>query len=116
MLRSRFRPTHSLSAKQSLVTFQVVGRQEIILVTNLNLLLRSSLSLSMPADSSHREDLEQIARVASQPFSIVSVTKVLNKGKFLRGGVYLARPGARSTEFSTLWRHEVVDGKGRSCD
>jgi hypothetical protein len=41
-------------------------------------LLRSIVSLTMPAGSSHREDVEHIAREASKPFSIVSISKLLD--------------------------------------
>jgi hypothetical protein len=47
----------------------------------------------MSAGSSHREDVEQIARMSSQPFSIVSISKVLDEGKSLRGRVYFGEAG-----------------------
>jgi hypothetical protein len=58
-------------------------------------LLRSSVSLSIPAGSSHREDVEQIARMASLPFSIVSISKVLDERKSLRGVVYFGEAGSQ---------------------
>jgi hypothetical protein len=58
-------------------------------------LLRSIVSLSVPAGSSHREDVEQIARIATQPFSIVSISKVLDERKSLRGVVYFGEAGGQ---------------------
>lgn len=59
-----------------------------------DVLLRSIVSLSIPAGSSHREDVEQIARTASQPFSIVSISKALDERKSLRGVVYFGEAGS----------------------
>ena len=59
-----------------------------------DILLRS-VSLTMSAGSSHREDVEQIARMASQPFSIVSISKVLDERKSVRGQVYFGEAGSQ---------------------
>lgn len=58
-------------------------------------LLRSNVSLSMSAGSSHREDVEEIARMSSQPFSIASISKVLDERKSLRGVAYFGEAGSQ---------------------
>jgi hypothetical protein len=60
-----------------------------------DVMLRSSVSLTMAAGSSHREDVEQIARMASRPFSILSISKVLDERKSLRGVVYFGETGSQ---------------------
>jgi hypothetical protein len=47
----------------------------------------------MSAGSSHREHVEQIARVASKPFPVVSISKLLDEKRSLRGTVYFGDAG-----------------------
>jgi hypothetical protein len=61
----------------------------------IDFMLRAHVSLTMHAGSTHREDLEQMARTASQPFSIVSVPQVLDERKSLRGTVYFGEVGTQ---------------------
>jgi len=42
----------------------------------------------MPRGSSHREQVEQIARAATQPFPIVSIAKSLDEFKSIRGRTF----------------------------
>jgi len=52
------------------------------------ILLHNHVSLSMPRGSSHREQVEQIARAATQPFPIVSIAKSLDEFKSIRGRTF----------------------------
>lgn len=56
-------------------------------------MLDAYVSLTMQAGSSHREDLEEIARTSSQPFPIASLSNALNERRSLRGRVYFGELG-----------------------
>jgi hypothetical protein len=58
-----------------------------------DVLLDNIVSLTMPAGSSHREAVEHIACQASKPFPIVSISKLLDENKSLRGRVYYGDAG-----------------------
>jgi len=60
---------------------------------NVGVLRNSRVSLTMPAGSSHREHVERIAREASQPFPIASISKLLDEKRSSRGTVYLGDAG-----------------------
>jgi hypothetical protein len=60
---------------------------------NVDPLLHSIVSLTMSAGSSHREHVEQIARVTSKPFPVLSISKLLDEKRSLRGTVYFGDTG-----------------------
>jgi hypothetical protein len=46
------------------------------------------ISLGVPVGSSHREDIEQMARAATPSFSIVSISEQLDEKRSIRGNTY----------------------------
>lgn len=60
---------------------------------SVDVLRNSQVSVTMPAGSSHREDVARMAGEASQPFPVASISKLLDEKRSLRGTVYFGNAG-----------------------
>jgi hypothetical protein len=58
-----------------------------------DLVFESVVVLSVAASSSVREDVEQMARVASKPFPVAFISKLLDEPRFFRGRTYFGFAG-----------------------